>query len=410
MVIFMITNHTIRNINNEDILFVYLNFDYEFGGFENLKKNAKDIKNNITNYLSNKKITFKGKVAVLIINGILIGTLALGPTTSIKAPEINPGYSYVTSIDFNIPEIQEQKESIIETETPKQEVIKEATTKSNLKTAKQISKQPEKETKQQNMITIKRSSGVTISIDLEEYLIGVVGSEMPASFHPEALKAQAVAARTYALKQVERGVTMTDTVRHQVYRDNNQLRQLWGTSYNTYYSKIKEAVTATKGKTITYNGEYIDAMYHSTNNGKTESSKDVFGNYYPYLVSVNSPWDKDATSYLREIEKNINEVNNTLNLGITDNTSIDIIERTDGGGIAVIKIDGHEYSGVELRHLLGIRSTDFDITIDGEIVKITTRGYGHGVGMSQYGANGMANAGYNYNQILSHYYKNTIIK
>lgn len=409
----MIINHKIKNINNEEILFIHLDFNFEFGGFEKLKKNTKDLTQNIKHYLKSKKINFKGKLIFLLVNGIIIGTLVLAPNVNLNKHEELTNYQFVNNINFKIPKIDKEVNNnkvFVSKEPVENEVQNVVKQKENIKKEVPINKNTNTTTSnKEQMVSIKRSTGNTISINLEEYLIGVVGSEMPASFHIEALKAQAVAARTYALKKISEGVTLTDTVKHQVYKDNNQLKKIWGSNYNTYYNKVKTAVEATKGKTIKYNNKYIDAMYHSTNNGKTESSKDVFGNNHPYLISVDSPWDKEAPSYQREIEKNITEVSKALNLQIDQDSTIQIIQKTDGNNIAVAKIEGKEYSGVELRNLLGLRSADFDLKVADGTIKITTRGYGHGVGMSQYGANGMAKAGYTYDQILKHYYPNTTI-
>ena len=228
---------------------------------------------------------------------------------------------------------------------------------------------------------------------------------MPASFQIEALKSQAVAARTYTLKKINAGVTLSDTDSHQRYKDNNELKQVWGKDFDTYYNKIKSAVQATKGQVITYQGNYIDAVYHSTSNGKTEDAKAVWGNSVPYLVSVDSPWDKDASSYLRTVS--ISEATILSTFGVIGN--IKVISYTNSNRIASLKIGEKTISGVQFRNSLGLRSTDFDISYENGSYIITTRGYGHGVGMSQYGANGMAKEGYSYRQILSHYYQGTTL-
>ena len=232
---------------------------------------------------------------------------------------------------------------------------------------------------------------------------------MPASFNLEALKAQSVLARTYALKAKQTGKKLTDTVSTQSYIDIDQMKNKWENSFNTYYNKIKNAVENTNGEYLSYNGNYIEALYHSTNNGKTESSLDVFGNYYPYLISVSSEYDKNASGYLRTINMPLDTISNKLGLNLNNDSVISILSYTDGGNIKEININGNNFSGKKLRELLGLRSADFDISISDNNANITTRGYGHGVGMSQYGANGMANAGYSYKDILSHYYPGTTL-
>ena len=258
-------------------------------------------------------------------------------------------------------------------------------------------------------ITVYRSNGSVINLNMTDYLIGVVSSEMPASFNLEALKAQSVLARTYALKAKQTGKKLTDTVSTQSYIDIDQMKNKWGNSFNTYYNKIKNAVENTNGEYLSYNGNYIEALYHSTNNGKTESSLDVFGNYYPYLISVSSEYDKNASSYLRTINMPLDTISNKLGLSLNNDSVISILSYTDGGNIKEININGNNFSGKKVRELLGLRSADFDISISDNNANITTRGYGHGVGMSQYGANDMANAGYGYKDILSHYYPGTTL-
>ena len=258
-------------------------------------------------------------------------------------------------------------------------------------------------------VTVYRNNGKIINLELEEYVLGVVGAEMPASFNIEALKAQAILARTYALKSIKNGKKLTDTVSTQAYKDNFELQKLWKNDYTKYYEKIKKAVNETKGKVILYNNEYIDAVYHSTSNGKTENSKNVWKNSLPYLVSVDSSWDKNVKSYKKETIFEINEFCNILKLDVEEPITYEIIHN-ETGRVRQITINNKTFSGTEFRNLLKLRSTDFEIEINDEKVKVTTYGYGHGVGMSQYGANEMAKQGYSYIQILKHYYTGVVIK
>lgn len=271
----------------------------------------------------------------------------------------------------------------------------------------QIKNKKENIKEQENLkeieVTIYRNNGTIIHLPLEEYLIGVVGAEMPASFPIEALKAQAVVARTYALKKIQEGKKLTDTVSTQSYKDNNELKGLWESSYEAYYQKVKMAVEATKGLVLYYEEDLIDAVYHSVSNGQTEDSMYVWGSEIPYLKSVDSSWDRKVSSYTKTITKDFNIVMQLL--GITkESTNIEILSRDISGRVLKIKAGNQEFSGVEFRNLLGLRSTDFDFSIEDGNMIITTRGFGHGVGMSQYGASGMAKEGYQYDEILKHYY------
>lgn len=412
MVINMFDNYIVKN----ETLYIDLNINYDFGNFKNTKTN---FKKELKKFLNSLKINFN-KI-VLTCSGVIIGSIIL--TNNNFNNEVS--MKYIPNIDTKIPYIahydnEEKTDDNIIVNSDVNE------TKKNVNNSQNISKSVEKSvnTEHSNIdntstnnttnssvseITVYRSNGSVINLNMTDYLIGVVSSEMPASFNLEALKAQSVLARTYALKAKQTGKKLTDTVSTQSYIDMDQMKNKWGNSFNTYYNKIKNAVENTNGEYLSYNGNYIEALYHSTNNGKTESSLDVFGNYYPYLISVSSEYDKNASSYLKAISMPIDTISNKLGLSLNNDSVISILSYTDGGNIKEININGNNFSGKKIRELLGLRSADFDISISDNNANITTRGYGHGVGMSQYGANGMANAGYGYKDILSHYYPGTTL-
>lgn len=402
----MFDSYIVKN----ETLYIDLNINYDFGNFRNTKTN---FKNELKKFLNNLKINFN-KI-VLTCSGVIIGSIIL--TNNNFNNEVS--MKYVPNIDTSIPYIthydNEKKDDNISVnndvnETTKNvnngQIINNNVEKSvNAEYTNVDNTSTNKTTKSSvSEITVYRSNGSVINLNMTDYLIGVVSSEMPASFNFEALKAQSVLARTYALKAKQTGKKLTDTVSTQSYIDIDQMKNKWGNSFNTYYNKIKNAVENTNEEYLSYNGNYIEALYHSTNNGKTESSLDVFGNYYPYLISVSSEYDKNASSYLRTINMPLDTISNKLGLSLNNDSVINILSYTDGGNIKEININGNNFSGKKVRELLGLRSADFDISISDNNANITTRGYGHGVGMSQYGANGMANAGYSYKDILSHYY------
>ena len=227
---------------------------------------------------------------------------------------------------------------------------------------------------------------------------------MPAEFNSEALKAQAVAARTYALKKSLNNTTLTATTSDQVYKTNDQLKALWKDSFYLYYNKVKSAVVATEGVYMTYNGSYIDALYFSISNGKTEDASFVWGNNIPYLKPVDSSFDTNVSGFSKAKSISMSSISSKLGVNLNSISQINIISKTSSGRINKINICGKEFSGTKIRSLLGLRSTDFSITQSGNNIIFTTKGYGHGVGMSQYGANEMAKKGYTYQQILTHYY------
>ena len=408
----MFDSYIVKN----ETLYIDLNINYDFGNFKNTKTN---FKKELKKFLNNLKINFN-KI-VLTCSGVIIGSIILtnnnfNNEVSMKyVPNIDTRIPYIThygneeKIDDNIivnSDVNEIKENV----NISQDISKNVENYVN-KEPKIIENTNSDNTTNSSMseITIYRSNGSIINLNMTDYLIGVVSSEMPASFNLEALKAQSVLARTYALKAKQTGKKLTDTVSTQSYIDIDQMKNKWENSFNTYYNKIKNAVENTNGEYLNYNGNYIEALYHSTNNGKTESSLDVFGNYYPYLISVSSEYDKNASGYLRTINMPLDTISNKLGLNLNNDSVISILSYTDGGNIKEININGNNFSGKKVRELLGLRSADFDISISDNNANITTRGYGHGVGMSQYGANGMANAGYSYKDILSHYYPGTTL-
>lgn len=249
------------------------------------------------------------------------------------------------------------------------------------------------------------------SVPLEEYVIGVVASEMSADFELEALKAQALAARTYVIQYmmsmslIEDAQAILDTVQHQVYRNDNELKELWGSNYHGNHQKISEAVLATAGQILTYNQRPITPAFFSTSNGKTENSEDYWENALPYLVSVDSPWDTASPRYLDQKSIPIDQVEQKLNIKIADPFRISKTTYTRSGRVAEIELGGKNFTGRKVRELLGLRSSDFEIEEkDGHLI-FTTKGYGHGIGMSQYGAHGMAGEGYSYDEILNYYYQ-----
>lgn len=412
MVINMFDNYIVKN----ETLYIDLNINYDFGNFKNTKTS---FKKELKKFLNSLKINFN-KI-VLTCSGVIIGSIIL--TNNNFNNEVS--MKYVPNIDTSIPYIahydNEEKidDNIIvnsDVNEVKENVNNSQIINNNVENPVNIEHTNIDNTSTNNTtnssvseITVYRSNGSVINLNMTDYLIGVVSSEMPASFNLEALKAQSVLARTYALKAKQTEKKLTDTVSTQSYIDIDQMKNKWRNSFNTYYNKIKNAVENTNGEYLSYNGNYIEALYHSTNNGKTESSLDVFGNYYPYLISVSSEYDKNASSYLRTISMPLDTISNKLGLSLNNDSVISILSYTDGGNIKEININGNNFSGKKVRELLGLRSADFDISISDNNANITTRGYGHGVGMSQYGANGMANAGYSYKDILSHYYPGTTL-
>ena len=266
------------------------------------------------------------------------------------------------------------------------------------------------------IIRVKRvNNDDIIYMPLEEYIVGVLAGEMPIYFESEALKAQAVAARSYALKRIEYNkdneYDVVDSVMNQVYLDDNYLKEAWKSDYVDNINKLRKVVNETSLEYLDYNGEVIDAMFFSTSNGYTEDAMTVFNMDLPYLQSVKSSWDEKTSSAFRSVTTmNINDFYNSLGINYSDNFDIKVLKRSSTNRIISLSINGKEFLGRTLYDKLGLKSLDFSFERDGDKVIINTIGYGHGVGMSQYGAEGMAEEGYKYQEILKYYYTGTSIK
>jgi len=253
-----------------------------------------------------------------------------------------------------------------------------------------------------------------LNVPFENYIIGVVAGEMPIDFELEALKAQAVAARSYVMKQMmynkDKEYDVVDTVMNQVYLTDEYLKSVWKDDYIEKINKIKTAVKETYNEYLEYDGEVAEALFFSTSVGYTENSEEVFSNKVPYLQSVSSTWDEISPVYEVNYNFSLSEFYQKLNLEYSDKLSLDVINATSTGRVKKIKINGIILDGSTVVSKLKLKSNHFTIVQNGNNVRIVTKGYGHGVGMSQYGAQAMALKGYNYKEILSHYYSGTTIK
>lgn len=251
-------------------------------------------------------------------------------------------------------------------------------------------------------------------IPLETYITGVVAAEMPVSFKKEALKAQAIAARTYALKTTNYGkIAIAPTVARQVFYDEEQRKANWASNFLGNEKKIVEAINETKGQVLLYNNELITAMFHSTSNGKTESAYGYSGNNVPYLQSVASVSDQDSPKFTAEQEWTLAQWNKLwpVQWQANDFNRVQLFYN-DSGRVDRLQLGNNVWTGREVRTILGIPSTDFTINYNNTTrkVHVKTQGYGHGVGMSQYGAEAMANEGKTAAEILHYYYQDIEIK
>lgn len=298
------------------------------------------------------------------------------------------------------------------------------------KPGEQIS--PETKTgRQENTIALYINSAKKIEkIPIEEYVKGVVAAEMPASFDMEAIKAQAVAARTYVYMRWKQAggsgcslhpeADVCDDPTHcQAWNTKTDMLKKWGIfSYYHYYSKINQAVNATAGMVLLYQEKPIDPLFFSTSNGKTENSEDVWESSVPYLRSVTSPGEETSPRFLAVKQIPVDEVVEKLrqkwpDLIIDSKNPVrqwKVLETSAGGKIKLLQLGNKVVKGTEIRQLFDLNSTDIKWEKTGSKIKFTCVGFGHGVGMSQYGANAMAKSGSTYVDILKHYYTGVEIK
>ena len=260
---------------------------------------------------------------------------------------------------------------------------------------------------------LRDTDGSVTEMDMDAYLVGVVLAEMPASFELEALKAQAVVARTYTQKAVTTGgkhgdgSVCTQYSCCQAYITESGYLAKGGTQESI--DKVSSAVRATSGCVLTYDGELIEATYFSCSGGITEDAAAVWGTDYPYLRSVKSPGEEEAAYYTDTVEFTAQAFQDALGVSLSGEPEswFGSVTYTAGDGVDTMDIGGVSYSGTKLRSLLGLRSTSFTVSVSGESITITTRGFGHRVGMSQYGADAMAVAGSGFAEILAYYYQGT---
>ena len=274
----------------------------------------------------------------------------------------------------------------------------------------------EKKIKTDSFKVLLHDQNKTVKMSDEDYIFGVVAAEMPASFETEALKAQAVAAYSFACRRRtenadrEYDIT-TDPKVDQSFMSEEKAREKWGDSADGYTQKIRSAVKSVSGQTVNYKGGVALTLYHAISSGTTESSAAVFGGEYEYLTCVDSVWDKLSPDYLSKVSFSLEELNKALGdkckLSSVNDIRVSQVSKT--GCVSKVKVGSSELTGEELRKALSLRSLNFTAEVSSDKLLFTVKGYGHGVGMSQYGANYMAKQGNSYKEILTYYYKGTTV-
>lgn len=272
-----------------------------------------------------------------------------------------------------------------------------------------------------NTISVFRSSTQeTLEIDFFEYVCGSVAAEMPLSYHEEALKAQAIACYTNAMRlkneSKESYHISDDSGIHQGYLNQEQRQEKWGDDYKEYEAKLENIVKSVENQAIYYNNELCIAAFHAICSGKTESAENIWGQRVPYLVSIKSTGDKLSPQYSTELVLDKEDFSKySKKIGITEDTDslkdiIRITKASKSGTVLEATINNNNFTGEEIRKAFGLRSPVFTIKTTKSTITFNVIGYGHGVGMSQYGADFMARQGSTYEEILKHYYKGVEIK
>lgn len=347
------------NTNGKDILYLYLNNQQEFSkDLYYVNHEPVALYKRVLHYIQNMGIPFHGSKVNIVVNDIVISTIDLS-------------------------NYDEEKDTLIE-------IIGVESDYSN------------------KLIDFKESGQLIEQMKVDSYIFGIVARELPSIFHDEALKAQAVIARTYVMKRLKNNLPIKNSDKLGVYQDKRYLKDIWGKNYQSYIKKIKQAIKETDGEALMFDGDFIDAYYHLASNGKTEDSSNVLKLAYPYLVSVPSEWDTKNEYVSRRIVPN-DYLSKLLNVPISKNTHFEILMKSIGHRVKYVKFGDKVFDGFLLSRRLGLDSNDFSVSINDDYTTFTTRGHGHGLGLSEYGAEGMARSGYNYQQILNHYYPNTIL-
>jgi stage II sporulation protein D len=278
-----------------------------------------------------------------------------------------------------------------------------------------------------NYGTIKllhKKTGEVEQVNIDDYLCNVVSAEMPADYEIEALKAQAVVARTYTIykinnKKHENADICDDSTCCQAWVDKETRFSRWEESKReSNWEKIQKCVQETQGQIITYQNQPINAFFHANSGGKTELPVNVWGGTgLPYLQVVETAGEEGYKQYESEVELTQDELIEKLktkysdiSIDFSNQENLKILEYTDSGRVKTVKFGNHEISGIETRTLLGLKSTNFEISKENDKIKFTVKGYGHGVGMSQTGADAMAKQGKNYKEIINHFYSGVEIK
>lgn len=352
--------------NGREILYLYLNQNYEISDDLYIIKENNSLMDSAKGYLDNLGISYKGKDIYLVVDNIIVGRLQM--KDFFHKPKyveyVRFGKSY--RIDFLDPD----------------------------------------EYPSVKFVDIRRSNGLIERLKLGQYLFGVVAREMPFIDQNECLKAQAVLARTYLLKVLSEGKRVKEMNQYQLYFDKDYLKILWGDRFKEYRDKVINAIYETSREVLKFQDQYIECYSHYQNNGKTEASENVLKLAYPYLRSVDS-MDSERKEFVRYRKVSNVYLSKLLNMEINRNTPVHILKTSSAYNVLYIQFGKKVFDGLLLARRLGLISNCYTVEVHDEYTTFLTKGCGHGLGLSKCGAKAMAESGYNYQEILGHYYPNT---
>ncbi len=369
----MFFKYKIVKINNEEVLYLYSTSNYEFASID-INSNL-SMPERVDNYVKNSGIKFTGNKVYLVIDGIIAGNM-----TYDSRHEIDSEFNKIVPLEID-------KIDVLDDNDRKRIDYYDG----------------------EMIINLELEDTSVISLTLEDYLIGTIAYEMPIHYESEALKAQAIIARTYAIKEMFIHKKIKAVNSTQIYKDLNYFKFVWGDNYHSNLNKIILAIKNTNGQYLTYNKKIISPKFHPISNGKTEDANSLGLGNIPYLISLPSVWDMEATNYIKTTSKEISDISLALNVSTEDLKKITILEVTKGNQIKTIKIGDKIFTGTDLRYLLNLSSNDISILINKNNVKLVTRGLGTGLGLSQFGANEMIKDGADHIDVLKYYFPNTKI-
>lgn len=362
----MFYKYLVTNVNGKRTIYLYLNQDYEVSEDLYVTKNNNMIMNSAKSYLDNLGVSYKGSDIYLVVNNIIVGRLQLKDFW--KKPK------YIEYVRFG-------KTYRVELLSP-----------NDYPSVK--------------FVDVRRSSGIVERLKMGEYLFGVVAREMPFINQKECLKAQAVLARTYLLKNLAENNRIKEINQYQLYFDKTYLHNLWKDKYKEYRDKIIDAILETSREVLKFEDNYIECYSHFQNIGVTEESKNILKLSYPYLVSVPS-MEKDKNTLVRYRRIPNSYLEKLLKTEIYEGMTVKILQSTSAYNVLYIQFGNKVFDGLILARALGLISNCYTVEVNRDYTTFLTKGCGHGLGLSKCGARAMAESGYTYQQILTHYYPNT---